>query len=46
MILEFNRQAVASVEELRAAMNGASGRPALMLVSRQGASLYVTVRIK
>ena len=46
VILEFNRQAVASVEELRAAMNGAGGRPALMLVSRQGANLYVTVRIK
>jgi len=27
-------------------MNGAGGRPALMLVSRQGANLYVTVRIK
>ena len=46
LILEFNRQAVASIEELRVAMNGANGRPRLMLVNRQGANLFVTVRIK
>jgi len=46
VILEFNRQAVTSIEELRAAMNDANGRPALMLINRQGNNLFVTVRIK
>jgi hypothetical protein len=31
---------------MRPAMNGAGGRPAQVLVSRQGANLYVTVRVK
>lgn len=46
VILEFNRRAVTSIEGLRAAMNDASGRPALMLINRQGNNLFVTVQIK
>ena len=46
VILEFNRQAVTSIEDLRAAMSDANGRPALMLINRQGNNLFVTARIK
>ncbi len=46
VILEFNRQAVTSIEGLRAAMKDANGRPALLLINRQGNNLFVTVRIK
>ena len=30
----------------RGAMQGAQGRPSLMLISRGGANLYVTVRLR
>ncbi len=46
VILEFNRQAVTSTEELRAAVNDSNGRLALMLVNRQGNNLFVTVRLR
>ena len=46
VILEFNRQAVSSMEQLRAAMQGANGRPTLMLINRRGNNLYVTVRLR
>lgn len=46
VILEFNRQAVTSIDGLRTALNNASGKPALMLINRQGDNLFVTVRIK
>jgi len=46
VIVEFNRQPVSSIDQLRAAMQGANGRPALMLVNRNGNNLYVTVRLR
>src|SRR5262249_21033446 len=46
VIVEFNHQAVSSIDQLKAAMQGAEGRPALMLVNRQGNNLYVTVRLR
>ncbi|MGH9943436.1 MAG: DegQ family serine endoprotease [Pyrinomonadaceae bacterium] len=46
VILEFNRQVAGSIEQLRAAMQGANGRPALMLINRRGNNLYVTVRLR
>jgi serine protease Do len=44
IILEVNRQPVQSVEELRAAVRKATDRPTLLLVSREGRELFVTVR--
>ena len=44
IIREVNRQAVQSVEELRAAVRRTSDRPALILVQRGDRSLFVTVR--
>jgi len=43
VILEVNRKAVQSVDDLRAAVR-VSNRPALLLVERDGHSLFVTVR--
>ena len=43
VIEEVNRRPVRSVEELRAALRTASGRPALVLVNRGGDSLYLTL---
>jgi len=45
VILAFNRQPVSSIDQLRAAMQGASGHPVAMLISRGGNSVYVTVRL-
>jgi serine protease Do len=44
IILEVNRQPVQSVEELRAAVRKTTDRPTLLLVSREGRELFVTVR--
>ena len=44
VIVEVNRQPVASVDELRAAVRSAPDRPLLLLVHRQGRDLFVTVR--
>jgi len=46
LILQFNRQPVSSVDQLRAAMQGAEGRPVLMLINRGGNNLFVTVRLR
>ena len=46
VILEVNRQAVQSAEELRAAVRKTTDRPVLLLVEREGRSLFVTVRPK
>ena len=46
VIVEFNRQPVSSIDQLRAAMQGANGRPAMMLVNRGGNNLYITVRLR
>jgi serine protease Do len=44
VILEVNREAVQSIDALRGAMRKAGERPALLLVSREGRELFVTVR--
>src|SRR5215813_12971824 len=44
VILEVNRQAVQSVDELRAAVRKTTNRPVLLLVEREGRSLFVTVK--
>ena len=44
VILEVNRQAVKSVDELRAAVRKTTNRPVLLLVEREGRSLFVTVK--
>ncbi|HKE57218.1 MAG TPA: DegQ family serine endoprotease [Pyrinomonadaceae bacterium] len=46
VIVEFNRQPVSSVDQLRAAMQDASGHPVLMLVNRNGNNVFVTVRLR
>lgn len=44
VILEVNRQSVGTVEDLRSAVLRSSDRPALVLISRGGRELFVTVR--
>ncbi|HEX7795578.1 MAG TPA: DegQ family serine endoprotease, partial [Vicinamibacterales bacterium] len=44
IILEVNRQAVQSVDDLRAAVRRSSDRPTLLLVNRDGRDIFVTVR--
>jgi S1-C subfamily serine protease len=44
VIEEVNRQPVRSVDELRAAVRESDDRPALVLVDRKGASLFLTLR--
>jgi Do/DeqQ family serine protease len=43
IIEEVNRQPVQTVDELRAAVKKATDRPLLLLVSRRGSSLFVSV---
>ena len=44
VILEVNRQAVQSADELRAAVRKTTDRPVLLLVEREGHSVFVTVK--
>jgi serine protease Do len=44
VIVEVNRQAVQSADELRAAVRKTTNRPVLLLVERDGRTLFVTVR--
>jgi S1-C subfamily serine protease len=44
IILEINRQAVNSTEAVQSALEGASGKPVLMLISRRGQTIYLTIR--
>ena len=44
VIVEVNRKTVTSVDELRTAVRGASQRPVLLLVEREGQTRFVTVR--
>jgi Do/DeqQ family serine protease len=44
VITQVNGTAVSSPEELRSRLNGAGDRPALLLVARQDASLFVTLK--
>jgi serine protease Do len=44
VIKSVNRQPVKSVDELRAALKKTSDRPALLLIQRENAQIFVTVR--
>ena len=44
IIQEVNRQAVTSVDDLRTAVKKSADRPTLMLITRQGRDIFVTVR--
>jgi len=44
VIVEVNRRAVTSVDELRAAVRATSQRPVLLLVEREGQTRFVTIR--
>jgi serine protease Do len=43
VIVEVNQRAVSSVAELKSAVESAGSRPALLLVNRRGATVYMTV---
>jgi Do/DeqQ family serine protease len=44
IIQSVNRQSVKTVDDLRSALKGASNRPLLLLISRQGNNVFVTVK--
>ena len=44
VIVEVNRTAVRSADELRNAVRSSSNRPVLLLVNREGRNLFVAVR--
>ena len=44
VIVEVNRQAVQTVDDLRSALRKAGDKPALLLVSREGRQSFITVR--
>ena len=44
VVLEINRSAVKSVEDVQAALERAGDRPVLMLIARRGGTVYLTVR--
>jgi len=44
VIQQVNRQSVQTVEELRTAVRRNADKPALLLISREGRNLFVTVR--
>jgi len=44
VILEINRKAVTSVADAKAAIDASGGRPVLLLMSRKGQTIYVTVK--
>jgi len=44
VVLEINRTAVKSVDDVQSALERAGDRPVLMLVARRGGTVYLTVR--
>jgi Do/DeqQ family serine protease len=46
VILEVNRKAVNSVAELKSALGSAEGKPVLLLISRKGQTIYLTVKLE
>jgi serine protease Do len=44
IILEINRKAVNSTDDVQSALDGNAGSPVLMLISRRGQTIYLTVR--
>ena len=46
IILEVNRKPVASVDEIESAIRTAGQRPILLLVTRKGSTMFLTVRVR
>ncbi len=44
ILLEINRQPVNSLDAVQSALQSASGKPVLILVSRRGQTIYLTVK--
>ena len=44
VVLEINRQAVKTVDDVQSALDKAGDRPVLMLIARRGGTVYLTVR--
>ncbi|MEO8573682.1 MAG: DegQ family serine endoprotease [Pyrinomonadaceae bacterium] len=44
IILEINRQPVSSSDAVQSALQSAGGKPVLLLISRRGQSIYLTVK--
>lgn len=44
VILEINRKPVSSIEEVRSALEASADKPVLLLISRSGQTIYLTVR--
>jgi len=44
VILEINRKVVNSVADVKSAMDGAADKPILLLITRRGSTIYVTVK--
>lgn len=46
VIQEVNHQPVRTAEELRASVQKSEGRPALLLINREGQTVFVPVRLR
>lgn len=46
VILEINRTPVNSIDDVRSALEQAGGRPVLLLISRRGQPIYLTIRLQ
>ena len=46
VISEVNRKSVSTREELRAALANSGARPVLLLVTREGQTIFLTVRLR
>jgi serine protease Do len=44
VVLEINRVAVKSVDDVQSALDSSGDRPVLMLIARRGGTVYLTVR--
>jgi Do/DeqQ family serine protease len=44
VILEINKQAVTTVDDVKTALDKSDSRPILLLIARQGRTIYLTVR--
>jgi serine protease Do len=44
IVLEINRKAVKSLDDVKSAMDAGADRPILLLISRRGQTVYLTVR--
>ena len=44
IILEINRQPVSSSDGVQSALQGSAGKPVLLLISRRGQTIYLTVK--